>query len=143
MLLVERQNIGLCAVLTLNRPAVLNALDDALLDALDVELDTAEVDSCRAVVIVGRGRAFCAGSDLGGAHGDPEARVRRMHRLVERLQTFPKITIAALNGLALGGGLEIALACTFRVAMAKAKLGLPEVKLGLIPLYGGTHVHSK
>lgn len=139
MTLIDRKQYGAIAVLTLNRPDVLNAINDPLLDELDRHLDTLESDeACRAVVIIGRGRAFCAGSDLGGEHADPDARIHRMHALIQRLQTYPKTTFAALNGLTLGGGLELAIACTFRVASAGAKLGLPEVKLGLIPLYGGT-----
>lgn len=136
--LVSRNDHGTCAVLTLNRPGVLNAISDSLLDELEAHLDTLAGDSSRAVVITGSGRAFCAGSDLSGAHTDPEHRILRMHALLERLQTFPKITVAALNGLALGGGLELALACTFRVAHPATQLGLPEIKLGLMPLYGGT-----
>lgn len=137
MSLVERMDRGACAVLTLDRPDALNALSDDLLDALDAQLDVAERDASRVVILTGRGRAFCAGSDLKGSH-DPNARIRRMHALVQRLQAFPKASVAALNGLALGGGLEIALACTFRVAGASSRMGLPEVKIGVIPLYGGT-----
>lgn len=140
MSLVIRQNQGQCAVLTLNRPDVLNAISDTLLDEFDTHLDQIASDNtCRAIVITGNGRAFCAGSDLSGKHAaDPEIRIRRMHALIERLQTYPKITVAALNGITLGGGLELALACTFRIGHPATSLGLPEVKLGLIPLYGGT-----
>lgn len=136
-----RSDHGPCAVLTLNRPAVLNAIDDAMLDALDTQLDAIERDSAvRALVFTGNGRAFCAGSDLRpeASHGDAETRIVRMHALVERLRAYPKVSVAALNGLALGGGLEIPLACTFRIAAPGAQMGLPEVKLGLIPVYGGT-----
>lgn len=138
MPLVERQDVGLCALLTLNRPAVLNAMDDAMLDQFEAHLDVIEGDDSRALVITGAGRAFSAGSDLNDSHADPEQRVVRMHALLERIQGFPKISVAAVNGLALGGGLEIALGCTFRVALASARLGLPEIKLGLMPVYGGT-----
>lgn len=138
MPLVERQDLGLCAVLTLNRPAVLNAMDDAMLDEFEACLDVVAADASRALLITGAGRAFSAGSDLNDSHADPEQRVLRMHALVARMQAFPKISVAAITGLALGGGLEIALACTFRVALESARLGLPEIKLGLIPAYGGT-----
>jgi enoyl-CoA hydratase/carnithine racemase len=135
---VLREDRDTVAVLTLNRARVLNAISDDLLDALDAHLDATEADpAVRAVVFTGAGRAFCAGSDL-GHRTDMSVRVVRMHRLIERLRAFPKPTVAALNGLAFGGGLELALACDFRVAAPGIQVGLPEVKLGLIPLYGGT-----
>lgn len=139
MSLVERHNVGSCAVLTLNRPAVLNAMDEALLGELEAHLDAIEADDFRALVVTGAGRAFSAGSDLNDSYEvNPEQRVARMHALIQRMRNFPKLSVAAINGLALGGGLEIALACTFRVAHETARLGLPEVKLGVIPIYGGT-----
>ena len=141
MSLVKLSHHDSVVVLTLNRPNVLNAISDALLDELDAHLDVLEADaSCRGVVLTGEGRAFCAGSDLSGEHQDPDARIKRMHALVQRLQSYPKTTFACINGLALGGGLELAVACTFRIADVSAKMGLPEVKLGLIPLYGGTQI---
>ena len=123
-----------CLVVRFERPLVLNAMNEAMVDALEAALDAAEAETdVRAVVITGRGRAFCVGSDLKEAVGDPDARVRRMHRLILRLITFPKIVVAANNGLALGGGLEIAMACTFRVAAPEAWLGLPEITHSLMP----------
>ena len=91
-------------------------------------------------MLTGTGRAFCAGTDLNQWHGDPQQRLLRVHAFLRRLLDFPKISVAAINGLALGGGLEFPLACTFRVARRSAKLGLPEVKLGLLPAYGGTQL---
>ncbi|HKY89537.1 MAG TPA: enoyl-CoA hydratase/isomerase family protein [Nevskiaceae bacterium] len=135
---VLREDRDTVTVLTLNRARVLNAISDDLLDALDAHLDATESDpAIRALVFTGAGRAFCAGSDL-GHRGDMSVRVVRMHRLIDRFRAFPKPTVAALNGLAFGGGLELALACDFRVAAPGIQVGLPEVKLGLIPLYGGT-----
>ena len=135
---VPREDRDVVAVLILNRARVLNAISDDLLDALDGHLDTVEKDpAIRAVVFTGAGRAFCAGSDL-SHRGDMSVRVARMHRLIERFRAYPKPTVAALNGLAFGGGLELALACDFRIAAPNLQVGLPEVKLGLIPLYGGT-----
>jgi enoyl-CoA hydratase len=138
--LINHQRLGNCAVLTLNRPQVLNALNDALLDELDGHLDRIAIDDSRALVITGQGRAFCAGSDLNERDGDPGLRIARMHRLMLRLEEFPKISVAAINGAAMGGGLEIALGCTFRVCIAQAKLAVPEIRLGLIPLYGATQL---
>jgi enoyl-CoA hydratase len=135
---VLREDRDAVAVLTLNRARVLNAISDDLLDALDRHFDAAEQDpAIRAVVFTGAGRAFCAGSDL-SHRGDMALRVARMHRLIQRFCAYPKPTVAALNGLTFGGGLELALACDFRVAAPGVQVGLPEVKLGLIPLYGGT-----
>jgi enoyl-CoA hydratase/carnithine racemase len=137
---VTRQDAGDFAVLTLNRPEVLNAVSNHLLDEFEAHLDDIESGTPRALIITGQGRAFCAGSDLNERDGDPALRIAQVHRLIERMTCFPKISIAALNGPALGGGLEIALACTFRVAVSDARLGLPEIKLGLMPVYGGTQL---
>jgi enoyl-CoA hydratase len=133
---------GGIAVLRLDRPRSLNAINTAMTHELDAALDRCEADpAIRALVIVGTGRAFCVGSDLKeGAEGDPLDRVRHMHAFVRRLVEGPKISVAALNGLALGGGLEIAMACTLRVAAPEARLGLPEVTHSLMPSYGGTQL---
>jgi enoyl-CoA hydratase/carnithine racemase len=138
--LIDHHRQGNCAVLTLNRPQVLNAINDALLDELDAHLDRIASDDSRALVITGQGRAFCAGSDLSERDGDPAVRIARMHRLMLRLAEFPKISVAAINGAAMGGGLEIALGCTFRVCVAEAKMAVPEIRLGLIPVYGATQL---
>ena len=128
-------------VITLSRADALNALNGPLLDALDAALDDIERENnIRALVIAGQGKAFCAGADLKETDIDPIARCERMHRFVLRLLAFPKISVAAINGLALGGGLELAMACTLRVASADARLGLPEIKLDMMPGYGGTQL---
>ncbi|CAN5358560.1 enoyl-CoA hydratase-related protein [soil metagenome] len=129
------------AVIRLDRPKVLNAIKEAMVDEIEAALDRIEADEAiRALVIVGTGRAFCVGSDLKEGGGDPDARIARMHRLMLRLGDFPKIGVAAFNGLALGGGLEIGMACTLRVAATDARLGLPEVTHSLMPAYGGTQL---
>jgi enoyl-CoA hydratase/carnithine racemase len=145
MPLVLRETVGQVAVLTLNRPEVLNALNTAILDELDAAIDQVEASDAQALVLTGAGRAFCSGTDISGKEpheGTPEefasARVGRMHALALRLQDLPQPSIAALNGLAYGGGLELALAFTFRIAAPAAALCMVEVTLGLIPSYGGT-----
>ena len=140
MRVVEVEQRGDCAVLRLNRPEVLNSISHAMLDELEEQIAALESAACRAVVLTGTGRAFCAGTDLKEAEGLPEERIRRMHALVLRMRRYPKPTIAALNGLAFGGGLELALACNFRLARSDARLGLPEVKLALLPAYAGTQL---
>jgi enoyl-CoA hydratase/carnithine racemase len=129
------------AIIRLDRPKVLNAINEAMVDEIEGALDRFEEDAAvRALVITGTGRAFCVGSDLKEGGGDPDARIARMHRLMLRLIAYPKVSVAAFNGLALGGGLEIGMACTFRVAAPDARLGLPEVTHALMPAYGGTQL---
>ena len=143
MAALEIEHRGVCAILRLNRPESLNSINDALLGALEEQIDALEAAPCRALVLTGTGRAFCAGTDLKESHSIPEERMQRVHALVRRLRGYAKPSIAAINGLALGGGLELALACTFRVARADAKLGLPEVKLALLPAYAGTQLLAR
>jgi enoyl-CoA hydratase len=132
------------AVVTLNRPKVLNALNVALLRELDAALDALGADDAvRAVIITGAGeKAFAAGADiseLAAVNGvEGQALAARGQRVFGKLETLGKPVIAAINGFALGGGCEMALACTLRIASEGAKLGQPEVKLGIIPGYGGS-----
>lgn len=138
MSVLIRKNVGNCAVLTMNRPHALNAITSEMLDLLEQHLDDIEKDDSRALILTGTGRGFCPGTDLKEPPRDPRARIEHVHNIVLRLVEFPKLSVAAINGLALGGGLELALSCNFRVAASAARLGLPEIKIGLMPAYGGT-----
>jgi enoyl-CoA hydratase len=129
--------------LRLTRPKKLNAITLAILDGLEECLDELDRGRARALVIIGEGdRAFSSGTDLTESIGlDPDAnraKVNRARALLLRLRRSPITSIAALNGLAYGGGLELALACTFRMAAPGARMALPEIKLGVLPAYGGT-----
>jgi len=133
------------AILTLNRPAVLNALNANLLSLLEEALDAFTGDTqLRAVIITGAGeRAFAAGADIGelaaldGAMAG-QHKARTGQRITQLIETLPVPVIAAVNGFALGGGCELAMACDFRIASENAKFGQPEVNLGITPGYGGT-----
>jgi enoyl-CoA hydratase len=132
------------ATITLKRPDVLNSLNAAMFDDLEQAFTTlASDDTIRAIILTGSGdRAFAAGADIRGlAATDATSGLavsQRGQQVFAQIETCGKPVIAAINGVALGGGCELAMACTFRIASDKAKLGLPEVKLGLIPGYGGT-----
>ncbi len=131
-------------LLTINRPEKLNALNGEMMGELDDALASLERDAAeRALIITGAGeKAFVAGTDIRElAALDPMGTrelALRGQRVFRRLETMAKPSVAAINGYALGGGLELAMCCTFRVACPGAKLGQPEVKLGIIPGYGGT-----
>ena len=131
------------ATITVNRPDKLNALNDATIAELGVAIDEARSrDDVGAVILTGAGRAFVAGADISELHGQTPlaatARSRAGQNVFRRFETSPKPTIAALNGFALGGGCELAMSCHMRIASEFAKLGQPEVKLGIVPGYGGT-----
>uniref|UniRef100_A0A7V4XTD5 Enoyl-CoA hydratase n=1 Tax=Acidobacterium capsulatum TaxID=33075 RepID=A0A7V4XTD5_9BACT len=132
------------AILTLHRPKVLNALNDLLFRELDAALDAlAADDAVRVVVLTGSGeKAFAAGADIQelARVSAEEGRqlAARGQRVMGKLERLGKPVIACINGFALGGGCELAMACTFRIASETARLGQPEVKLGLIPGYGGS-----
>jgi enoyl-CoA hydratase len=141
-ILAERD--GAILTLTLNRPDKLNAIDGAMLDALDELLGDIERDRAfRAVILTGAGRAFSAGADIkewtaltplefGRSWG------LRGHALFDRLAALPPPVIAAINGIAFGGGLELALCADVRIASEQARLGLPEVTIAALPGWGGT-----
>jgi enoyl-CoA hydratase len=131
------------ALLTLDRPEALNALSFATLRELDIALDEIAAGDARALLVTGAGdRAFCAGADIKELMNRPLAQGRRDmangQRIISRFGNLPMPSVALINGSAFGGGLELALACNFRLALKIARLGLPEIKLGLIPGYGGT-----
>jgi benzoate-CoA ligase family protein len=145
--LVVVERFGRVAVATLSRPPV-NALDDEFIDRLEVVVDQAIEDQEVVVLLIRSDQAaFCAGADLAlmqscfGTLEGPDVMldlVRRMQRLFAKIEGAPVVTVAEIGGAAMGGGLELALACDLRVAAAEAKLGLPEVGLGLLPGAGGT-----
>jgi enoyl-CoA hydratase len=131
------------AVLTLDRQEALNALSFAILEEISGAFDRAAEMDVRALIITGAGtKAFCAGADIKELRGrDLAAQKRQAERgqaIFAKLDSLPVASVAVINGYAFGGGLELALASTFRLATSNAKVGLPEIKLGLIPGYGGT-----
>ena len=127
-----------------NRPDKLNALNAATLDALDAAFaDAAVDDAVRVVVLTGSGpKAFVAGADIAEMNALTPVQGRdfslRGTRMMRRVEKMPKPVIAMVNGFALGGGLELAMCCHLRIAADSAKLGQPEINLGLIPGFGGT-----
>jgi enoyl-CoA hydratase len=140
---IELTRVDEFALITLNRPEALNALSFSLITDLGRAFDEVAGGEARALLITGAGaKAFCAGADIKELTGrgleaqklDAEFGQATFAKL-DRLQ-IPSVAI--INGYAFGGGLELALACTFRIATRNAKMGLPEIKLGLIPGYGGT-----
>lgn len=131
------------AILTIDRQEALNALSFSLISDIGRCFDEVGKSAARALLVTGAGsKAFCAGADIAElTNRDLEAQKRGAElgqQVFARLDTLPMPSVAILNGYAFGGGLELALACTFRLATANAKVGLPEIKLGLIPGYGGT-----
>lgn len=135
--------------LTLNRPDKLNALNGGVFDALEPALAEAKADrSIRVVVITGAGpKAFAAGADIAELHEQDAVSgklfAERGQLVFNAIERLGKPVIAAVNGFALGGGCELALACHIRFAASSAKMGLPEVTLGIIPGYGGTQRLSR
>jgi enoyl-CoA hydratase len=131
------------AVFTLSRPAKLNAITRPILIGLAALLDSLESRRARLLIITASGeKAFCAGTDLAETAGMSKQqsldKSESARALFVRLSRAPILSVAALNGLAFGGGLELAMACTLRIAKAHVTVSLPEIKLGLLPAYGGT-----
>lgn len=141
-LLLERD--GAIAVLTINRPTSLNALNTHTLQELRRAFDDLQADDAvRCVVVTGAGdRAFVAGADINELEGLTPWKAREQallgQRVLEQIEHLGKPVIAAVNGFALGGGCELAMACTLRIASDTARLGQPEINLGIIPGYAGT-----
>ncbi len=136
---------GSALVIRLNNPKRLNVLDFDVLASLEQTIDEAERNAAlRGVVLTGAGeRAFCAGADIscwGNMKPYEFARdwVRKGHRVFDRLAGLAKPTVAALNGLTLGGGLELAAACDLRIAARHVEIGLPEARVGVVPGWSGT-----
>ncbi len=131
------------ALLTISRPNALNALNVATFDQINEALNHLEKNQdLRCLVVTGEGKAFVAGADIAEMqHMSPEQAFRFSaygQKTFQRLEDFPVPVIAAINGFALGGGLELALSCDIRLASDKARFGQPEVNLGLIPGFGGS-----
>jgi enoyl-CoA hydratase len=131
------------AQLTLRRPEKLNALSFEILREIGLAIDQAAAWPVRALLVTGAGdKAFCSGADIEELRNRTLAEQKRGSELGQavfsKLGALPFASVALINGYAFGGGLEFAMACTFRLATPNAKMGLPEVKLGLIPGYGGT-----
>ncbi|HAG91049.1 MAG TPA: crotonase, partial [Bdellovibrionales bacterium] len=129
--------------ITMNRPQAMNALNGQVLKELDQALSKISEDSkVRALILTGEGKAFVAGADISEFKdldaGKAQEMSERGQRLFQKLEDMEIPTLAAVNGFALGGGLELALSCDMLIASSKAKWGLPEVTLGLLPGYGGT-----
>ena len=135
---------GPIAYVTFNRPKVLNALNGKTISELKSAFEDACDDSAvRGVILTGAGdKAFAAGADIGEMANntalEAEEATRRGQKVTELIENLGKPVVAAVNGFALGGGCELAMACTIRVAAETAKFGQPEVKIGIMPGYGGT-----
>src|SRR5258706_2104454 len=140
---IELTRVEEFALITLNRPDANNALSFALIRDLGRVIDEVAASDARGLLITGPGaKAFCAGADIKELTGRSLAAQRQSAETGQaafaKLDRLPMPSVAIINGYAFGGGLELALACTFRIATRNAKMGLPEIKLWLIPGYGGT-----
>ncbi|NLY81409.1 MAG: crotonase [Clostridiales bacterium] len=140
-------NEGLGTV-TINRPKAMNALNkDVLKELLDVFHAISEDDDVKAIIVTGEGRAFVAGADIAEMSklnaNEGRKMMRLGHQVMNCIENIEKPVIAAVNGFALGGGCELAMACDIRISSTKAKYGQPEVGLGIIPGFGGTQRLSR
>jgi enoyl-CoA hydratase len=131
------------AVVTLNRPTALNALSFESMEQFRQQLEAVAHSDARALLVIGAGeKAFCAGADIKELQGRSLVEQKRGAQAGQatfaRIERLPMPSIAIINGYAFGGGLELAMACTLRIATRNARMALPEIKLGLIPGYGGT-----
>lgn len=134
---------GPILTLTLDRPGALNALNGQVLDDLDRALDAVDLSTVRCLILTGAGdKAFAAGADIAAMANMTEEEAaafsRRGNQVFRRIETFPLPTVAAVNGYALGGGCELAMACDIRLCSENAIFGQPEVTLGITPGFGGT-----
>jgi enoyl-CoA hydratase len=142
-----REDRGAVSILTLNRPEKLNALSNELISAIMNALDGIELDhAIRAIVVTGRGRAFSSGADIAAFQRHLEAGpaeavahfMRPGHQMTRRVESFPKPIIAAVNGLAFGGGCELVEATHIALAAEKSSFSKAEINIGIIPTFGGT-----
>ena len=146
-ILVEKKES--IATITINRPDKMNALNREVMNELDVALNALLNDmQVRGIIITGAGeKSFVAGADIAEFVGIPSDEARTMaqkgHRIFNQIECATKPVIAAVNGFALGGGCELAMACHIRIASSNARFGQPEINLGLIPGYGGTQRLTK
>ena len=141
-MLKKEVNEGL-AIVTIDRPEALNALNNALLQELkDMFTELRDDEEVRAIILTGAGKAFVAGADIAAMNAMTPIEGREMmilgHSLMDLIEDMEKPVIAAVNGFALGGGRELSMACDIRIASEKAKFGQPETGLGIIPGFGGT-----
>ena len=130
------------AVITINRPEALNALNSQVLDDLGAAFDSIDVNVVRAVVLTGAGeKSFVAGADIGEmstlTKAEGEAFGKKGNDIFRKIEQFPVPVIAAINGFALGGGCEISMSCDIRICSENAMFGQPEVGLGITPGFGG------
>jgi len=136
----EREGV---VVLTLSSPATLNALNSTILAELESFVDSLDPDKVRVLVITGEGKAFVAGADISemARLSEEEGLIfgKKGSRVFKKIEDLPFPVIAAVNGFALGGGCELAMACDIRIASMKARFGQPEVGLGIIPGFSGTY----
>ena len=140
--LVSLENNGRIAFVTINQPASLNALSSAILHKLDeVQTAISKNDETRVIIFTGAGRSFVAGADISEMKDISAAEANEYAmlgaKLFQKMETLNKVIIAAINGFALGGGCELAMACDIRIASEKAKFGQPEVGLGITPGFSG------
>src|SRR6478736_1239968 len=147
MTLIETERLGDnngIVVIQINRPEILNAINIDVIAELSNTIDVVGLDdNIRVAIITGAGeRSFCAGADLNYVVNlspiEAERYATTIHNLLNRIENLPRPVIAAINGYALGGGCEIALACDIRIASSNAKIGQTEVKIGIPPGWGGT-----
>jgi len=136
------------AFITINRPGALNALNEALLDELiDVFINVKKNVEVKAIILTGKGKAFISGADIAEMNKltpvEGRALMMKGHNVMDLIESLEKPVIAAINGFALGGGCELAMACDIRISSEKAKFGQPEVNLGIIPGFGGTQRLSR
>ncbi|MBK5246038.1 MAG: enoyl-CoA hydratase/isomerase family protein [Peptostreptococcaceae bacterium] len=136
------------AFITINRPRALNALNEALLDELiEVFINVKKNIEVKAIILTGKGKAFVSGADIAEMNElnpvEGRALMMKGHSVMNLIESMEKPVIAAINGFTLGGGCELAMACDIRISSEKAKFGQPEVKLGIIPGFGGTQRLSR